>query len=41
MPCTNNRVEGCNRQFEGDCTTAHPVFWTFLDILKREKTSTK
>ena len=26
MPCTNNRVEGCNRQFEGDCTTVHPVF---------------
>ena len=37
LPRTNNSVEGWHRGFQSHVTACHPIFWKFLDILKREE----
>lgn len=37
LPRTNNSTEGWHRSFQGNVSFYHPVFWKFLDILKRKQ----
>ena len=37
LPRTNNAVEGWNRGFQGHISACAPVFWKFLEVLKKEK----
>ena len=35
LPRTNNSLEGWHRSFQASASACHPVFWKFLEILKR------
>ena len=38
LPRINNAVEGWYRGFQAHVSVCHPVFWKFLQVLKKEET---
>lgn len=37
LPRTNNAVEGWHRCFQANVSACHPIFWKFLEVLKKEE----
>ena len=37
LPRTNNSVEGWHHGFKSHVTACHPIFWKFIEILRKEE----